>query len=218
MIRFPFCPLPPAHRARAPHAAPRSRPAKILQPCRKDTTNAAYFDYQRERIYLRSSEAIRQAQRHTRRRKQRRLRATKRLSVTGRTCSTCKRKGLPEIGQKVFVKQAFDLRITPAGILRRVTEYQTKRLWCADCRRAFLPHGFRRMDPFRHSLKSWVTYMHVAHQLSLPKLRSLLDELFEIEIATNYVHMIKAMMARHYRRAYNELQKSLIARKIDPGR
>jgi len=112
---------------------------------------------------------------------------------------------------KVFKKQAFDLIMRPSGVMRRVIEYRAVRTKCKHCKLAFLPQKYKRLDAYRHGLKSWVIYQHVEHLVSLTKLIALCQEFFHIHLHLNYVCMIKAIMADRYRPTFKLLMQRLLA-------
>ena len=114
----------------------------------------------------------------------------KRLTI--RKCPNCGGRSLEGIEGKVFKKQVFDLVMRPSGVTREVIEYSAVRTKCTQCGRVSLPDKYRRIDAYRHGLKSWVMYQHVEHLVSLTRLVAMCDEFFHIPLHLNYVCMIKA--------------------------
>jgi predicted RecB family nuclease len=172
---------------------------------------AAYFDYQRDRIYIRTNDRLRQLHRQTNRLKNRKYRSSHHFQVTSKKCPNCGTRRLKETGRREFVKQAFDLKHTSTGLNRRIFEYRAKRFRCLSCKRVLLPPQFKRIDPVRHSVKGWAMYQHVTHQVSFPKVNIMLREFFDIHMELSYVHLIKAMLARFYQPTYKGILQRLLA-------
>jgi predicted RecB family nuclease len=172
---------------------------------------AAYFDYQRDRIYIRTNDRLRQLHRQTNRQKNRKYRPSQHFQITCKKCPNCGSHRLTETGRREFKKQVFDLKRTSSGLNRRIIEYCAKRFYCLSCKRMFLPPQFKRIDPVRHSVKGWTMYQHVTHQVSFPKVDTMLREFFGIHMAQSYVHLMKAMLARFYRPTYRGILQRLLA-------
>ena len=54
-------------------------------------------------------------------------------------------------------------------------------------------------------------YQHVTHQVSFPKVNTMLREFFGIHMNQSYVHLMKAMLARFYRPTYRGILRRLLA-------
>ena len=172
----------------------------------------AYFDYQHDRVYLRGKTS-RPKRRHARPwpRKKRWLRPNLQIEITSTKCPQCKCSHLTRLRSRVFKKQAFDLVMRPSGVIRRIIEYTAEQKKCAQCHRQFLPTKYRRVDTYRHGLKSWVMYQHVEHLVSLTRLIALCEEFFHIHLHMNYVCMMKDIMAERYRPTFKLLMRRLLA-------
>ena len=136
----------------------------------------AYFDYQRERVFVRSSRVIRKHWGRKTKSTRNKFRATRRFKIIDKKCPAC---GSVEIDSEVKiprseascpiprVKRSFDLVLTPSGVKRRVIEYRSSLHRCMKYKHVFVPERHLRLDKRGHGLKSWAMYQHVAHRLSL---------------------------------------------------
>jgi predicted RecB family nuclease len=180
----------------------------------------SYFDYQRQRVYIRTSKVLRKARSSCGKRVNRKLRASKHIVIEGRSCPHCKSEAIVPIPRSSHEikdprrKRAFDLVFTPAGVRRRVIECRTIPYRCQQCGTAFLPERYERLDKHFHGLKSWAMYQHVAQDMSLPKIEAMLMELFGLHVRYAEIHMFKALMARHYHAGYNKLLKKLLTGRV----
>ena len=105
-------------------------------PAFEQVNKAARWDYQRGRIYTRSSSQIRRVA-HQQRSKQRRLMAlNKVVAVADRSiCPDCGSKGSRHL--KITKRVSHDLFFGKAGIKRWVVEYTFRYHWCTQCKSRF---------------------------------------------------------------------------------
>jgi predicted RecB family nuclease len=175
----------------------------------------AYFDYQRQRVYVRTNRALRKNVARTKGRVNRKLRVSKEVFVEARRCPRC-RSEVIEIatGDRAPLwptagKRAFDLVITPAGIKRRVIRCRTRPYLCSDCGAVFVPERYERLDKHFHGLKSWAMNMHIGHRIGLAVVEAMLRDQFGLHVDRVEIHMFKSLLARYYRPTYRQLLKSL---------
>jgi predicted RecB family nuclease len=190
-----------------------SRPAFVLQDF-DEIHRWAYFDYQRERIFLRTSEPIRKACQHLRKQKKTpRLPVNREVEIESGTCPYCKGNRIGRFSREPHSKLAYDLKFTKGGIRRQVIRYTTVRYLCRDCERSFLPEQYKRRDKHLHGLKSWAMYQHVVHRTSFHHLETMFEDCFGLRVGQWEAHMLKALMANRYR----ETVKRILARIVAGG-
>ena len=169
----------------------------------------SYFDYQQQRVHIRSGAPSRRSVVVTKR-KLGKPRISQRLRLTARKCPECGSGSIFEYGRFTSKKLVYDLRFTVSGVKRRLLECQARAYRCRDCSKGFLPRRFKRLDRFSHSLKSWAMYMHVVHDVSLPKLETMFGDLFALKIDHPRIYRFKVMMASYH----SETAKGILARLV----
>jgi predicted RecB family nuclease len=189
---------------------------KFVHPDFEHINNCAYFDYQRERVYVRSSRVLRRREAKRGGHCNRRLRVTRRLQIESSRCPTCGSKAVVEAtGKQVKcwkprVKRAFDLVFTQGGMRRKVIESQASVHECLSCGTAFVPERHERLDKHFHGLKSWAMYQHIAHRLSFGTIESMLEEVFGLRVYSPEFIMFKSLMARYYQPTYRRLLRKIL--------
>ncbi|MFC1635424.1 TM0106 family RecB-like putative nuclease, partial [Planctomycetota bacterium] len=178
----------------------------------------AYFDYQRERVYVRTSKTLRKRKRKKRTGHNRNgtLRVTKRVEIAASRCPCCKSMDLARKvrGTKAGVrrpirKRAFDLVVSPSGIKRKIIEYTSSVHHCRQCGHYFVPDRYARVAKHLHGLRSWAMYLHLAHRTSFGALETMCGDLFGIYVSDPDMLMFKALMAHYYRPTYRALLKMI---------
>lgn len=176
----------------------------------------SYFDYQRERVFLRTSKTLKRTRPKRRKNARSTLRAAKTFHLIDTNCPSCGGKVVDRIHTgKVGCgfprrKRAFDLVLTSTGIKRAVYDFSTSVHRCLECGITFVPERHVRLDTHFHGLKSWVAYQHVEHRASLGMLQTMLEEFFGLRLRVYEIHMFKSFMARLYRRTWRLILQKIL--------
>jgi uncharacterized protein YprB with RNaseH-like and TPR domain len=171
----------------------------------------AYFDYQQQRVFIRSSKTLRKHLRKRGGHHNRKLRVNRRVNVTATRCPKCKRDNLRTLsqresaGMRVRSKRSLDLVVTSTGMHRRVTECTPVAYRCDACGHRFKPERYHRVATHGHALMSWSMHAHIAHHLSYGTIEDLLREFFGLSVNDTEIHMFKGLLARRYRETYDGL-------------
>jgi predicted RecB family nuclease len=195
-------------------------PVRFFHPEFAYITKCSYFDYQRQRVYIRTHPLQKRARVHRGKKVNRKVRAGSRLVIHAKKCPHCKSNDvvqIPRSSRKIKdprSKRAFDLVFMSAGVRRRVIQCRTVPYRCLECGKAFLPEQYERLDKHFHGLKSWSMYHHVAHGASFPTIEAMLMEFFGLRVSGQEIHMFKSLLARYYRATYKKLLKRLLAGKV----
>jgi predicted RecB family nuclease len=164
----------------------------------------AYFDYQREKVFLRTSKVVKRAC-VMHRKKWTGLRATREVESSDDACPNCGGMRLARLPQRTRGKVAYDLELTRGGIRRRVILCRAFWHWCEDCQTRFPPERHRRRDKHLHGLKSWAMYQHVAHRVNFAHLHGMLEDCFGLRVSRSELHGIRALMANRYRKTCDRI-------------
>jgi predicted RecB family nuclease len=160
----------------------------------------AWFDYQREKVFLRTSKAVRHAcQRHPTRRKRAKPPANKQTAIRSAKRPFCKGTRIERLTKSTHAKLAYDLKFTAGGVRRQVIRCVAALHRCEACGRTFLPKKYKRLDIHLHGLKSWAMYQHVVHRVSLQHLERMFEDCFGLRVCLRQLHRITSLLARRYR-------------------
>ena len=177
----------------------------------------AYFDYQRERVFVRANAKLRRRRQKREKSPNRSVRTSLRVQVVSTICPRCGGKELVNGVRKAVrtqeprLKRAFDLVWTPGGIRRRVIVCRTTVHRCLTCGEEFVPEHHQRLDRHFHGLKSWAMYLHVAHRLSLQTISTMLEDCFGLRVHATEMQDLKGLMARHYGGTWRGLLQKILA-------
>jgi predicted RecB family nuclease len=172
----------------------------------------AYFDYQREKVFVRTNDVVRRACRGAgKRRRGFKLPPSREVKLVAGVCPRCKGSRLSQHSRAVLSKLAYDLKFTAGGIRRQVVRCTTVKHECLDCGLTFLPKAYTRRDKHLHGLKSWAVYQLVVHRSSLHQIGLLFEDCFGLRVGVMEVLAIRMLMARRYRRTQEHILGRLVA-------
>ena len=164
-----------------------------------DTINkAAYWDYQREKVYVKSNGNVKSAFRCASRRVQS-VRPNKTIeSSRARFCSKCG--GASRIyhhakGQKTVL----DLKFTSHGIKRWVVRYKFYRYYCQNCKMTFnSPNRNWTRSKFGPEIKAYALYQNIDLRLSQEAVDRSMKKLFGLPVALGTTNNFKEEAAEKY--------------------
>ena len=171
---------------------------------------AAYWDYQRERIYVRTVPRLRRTS-------QKRIAMHRSLPVNKTVlCSapqSCPRCGATKFyGHGKGTKTVYDLRFSAGGVRRWVTRYHFHRYKCEACHFTFLPPN-RPWTRSRYGpgILAYAIYHSIGMRMSLEGVYESLNRLFGLDLAPGTINELKAKAARAYQDTYERLTAKIVS-------
>jgi hypothetical protein len=182
----------------------------FVLPDLEHINSCAYFDYQREKVLLRTSGAVRKP-RSRRKDRRRRVRVNRTIKIRSNKCPLCGGSEIVRVNGKVHTKLAYDLKLTESGINRQVIACTCVLHECKECRKRFLPARYKRRAKHFHDLKSWAMYQHIGHRISFQRLEEIFSECFGLHVHFEEIHNFKRIMAFHYQKTYRQILSNLLS-------
>jgi transposase len=174
---------------------------------------AAYWHYQRERVYVKS-----QANYARKRERQSRPRSllipnTTIEGLRASRCPACKSKFIYRHGKRCKIE--VDLRFMRHGIKRWVTRYVVHRYRCQSCRSTFYPRDRRwPTGKYGRALAAYTVYQNIELGLPQSRVASSVRQLFGLDISRNTANQFKAATAQRYAHLYDSLLKKLCSGRL----
>ena len=170
--------------------------------------NAAYWDYQRERVYVKSNVSLKRALTRS---------PMSRTAFSPNKTIECPRpRNCPKCGSAKFFKHTkysktvCDLKFMRHGLKRWITRYRFHRYQCQSCGAVFQPEetcwGKRK---FGSEITAYAIYLVIELRLPQMHVASKLNRLFGFNLDTSSIGRFKATAAANYKETYNTLLKGL---------
>jgi len=164
----------------------------------------AYFDYQREKVFVRTNKNLRNVKKSGRFQESRSYKINKKfITPIRRECPHCKGK-LYRNGDG-YIRTIYDLKFSNSGIRRWVTTYETIGMRCFPCRKLMTFGSYKGMPKYGHNLISWVNYQNIVSHQPFYRIQHILDDLFGLSIAGTTLQRFKSIAAEYYQVTYHKI-------------
>jgi predicted RecB family nuclease len=175
--------------------------------------NAAYWDYQRERVYVKSNVNLKRSL--TRPQKSRKVLSPNKTIECPRPGNCPKCASAKFFKHAKYTKTVFDLKFMRHGIKRWITRYAFHRYQCQGCRTIFQPEETCwGKGKFGSMLTAYSLYLNI--ELRVPQLHvaSKLNRLFGFQLGSTNIGNFKAGAAENYKGTYNTLLSRLCSGRL----
>ena len=177
----------------------------------KKISSCAYFDYQREKVFVRSNKSFTKKNKLKKKRTRFLNQPNKFVEIECTECPRCgrTRKGIKKCHE--IQKDIIDLNFSSNGVRKRVTRYSSWRYMCNKCYREFnsqrWPTGRKR---YGHQLMSWCVYNNIARKQKMLQVYQGLSDLFGLRMPSECLYRFKTYMANHYKKTYEEILAEIL--------
>ena len=166
-------------------------------PAFEEINSAAYWDYQRNKVYVRSSPRLKAVTTEIRSRLAKSLPINKVIDIEDQRpecCPRCAAKLIYRYGKLSSIQ--YDIRFGEASLKRWVVKYSFHRFICWTCRNAFQQHFAKpRYGP---GLQAYLLYQFIELRMSQRAAAQNLKQLFGFFISGGAVNQIKVNAAKYY--------------------
>jgi predicted RecB family nuclease len=185
--------------------------ADFLLPEFKAINEAAYWDYQRNRVYIRT-DGLSKLYRRKRARKNQVLpnRVEHVQDPRPESCPHCEATLIYKWG--TLSQTIYDLRFTTTGVKRWAVRYVFQRFICWQCRRPF--QFYRQKPKYGTALFAYVLYQLFEMGVSQSAIAASLSRLFGLPFSRGGVNHLKETAAAKYRAAYDDILRRIVSGKL----
>jgi len=176
----------------------------------KEIAKCAYFDYQRERIYVRTHPHFKVINKKHRKFRRATFRINKVSAIESQRCPECQSKKI-EKGKKMS-HDLIDLKFFNGGIKKWITRFVSWRYRCVKCEHQFSSE--KRLpipQKYGHGLMSWCVYSNITCGLNLSRAWKSIEDVFGLVIPPDKVYRWKGYIAVLYESLCSEILQSVLA-------
>jgi predicted RecB family nuclease len=172
----------------------------------------AYFDYQRQHIFLRTERKVYTAISKAKQTSKQYNRIDKQINLFPDKCDKCNNKDIKII--RSSKKPQIDLVFMKSGIKKQVIEYQGGAYFCKKCKKNFMVEDMRRLPTYGHNLMLWSVNQKIQYKLSSESIVNVLKDSFSIKSSATQMTRFKEIIATKYEETYNEIIKKMNQSKL----
>jgi predicted RecB family nuclease len=178
----------------------RFGPLQYVAPDFKAINEAAYWDYQRNKVYVRTNDRLKRIS-------QRKVNISNGPPVNKSiwakenrpsVCPKCNSTRFYPNGR--FSSVVYDLRFSSAGVKRWVVRHHFKRYQCRSCKNGY--NELPRQERFGRHLKAYVLYQIIELRVSQHAVGRNLGALFALQMSATSVNCIKISATKQYQATY----------------
>ena len=173
----------------------------------------AYFDYQRDKVYIRTNKNFRKINHRFKKQKNTPLKPNKVIEIHAKKCKSCQSKKISP--QKEIRKQEIDLKFFKGGVKKWVIEYISWKYKCNKCQIEFIPDNVPdQRKKHGHGLMSWCVYHNIIAGQNILKIRRSLADVFDLHISRPAIYRFKSYIANHLKPLEEQIIKNIIKGEI----
>ncbi|MCA1628789.1 MAG: IS66 family transposase [Acidobacteria bacterium] len=175
---------------------------------------SAYWNYQRDKIYVRSNPRLKQITKKSPVRRQRWLPANTVINCPApEYCPECLSTSLYKHG--TFRKIVYDLKFSRTGVKRWVVRYQFHRYICRTCAATFNAQP-QNQTKSKHGLNLLTHIIYQLVELKIPQgtIAHSLNQLFDLRLGRNAVIKQKTRAAEIYQVTYERILKRILSGRL----
>jgi predicted RecB family nuclease len=169
----------------------------------------AYFDHQRDKVFVRTNPRLRAVNQRRRRARRPALPINKVVELPCERCLSCNSRKLFQIGS--ITQQIIDLRYFRDGVKRWVTKYMSWQYRCTKCGAVFAHPDFPQVTTkYGRGLVSWCIYQNIVGGQNMHRVGKVLAEVFKLSLPTGLLYRFKTAVAEHYRATYARILEEIL--------
>lgn len=175
----------------------------------KRVARCAYFDYQREKVYVRTHPHFKVVNKKYRKNTRASAGVNKVESIESHRCPQCKSKKI--VKAKQMSHDVIDLKFFKSGMKRWITRVLSWRYSCSKCGNSFRSEE-RPPNPtkYGHGLMSWFVYSNVACGMNMLRAEKSLGDLFGLVLPKSEGYRSKRYLMNLYQPLYAEILQSIL--------
>jgi predicted RecB family nuclease len=179
-------------------------------------SKSAYFDYQRERVFVRTDAVIKKIQSHKGKRGWSRTKNCEPniiRKLAAKECSNCQSHDLAKL--TTVSKQIIDLKFEKSAVIRWVTQLNAYQYVCRACTYKFVPEQYKKVKSrYGHNLISWTIYQNIFNKQSCRQIGLNFQELFDFNLPKTIIHEFRDYLYDYYQPTYDQLLQYILASKV----
>jgi len=168
-----------------------------------------YFDYQREKVFVKTYRYLHEIAGHHRKRQRRSVRPSRVVDLVCKKCPACGAKNLQRTACQC--QHSLDLKFTKSGVKRAITRFRCWSYRCPSCMAIVKARPrFATQQTYGHSLMSWCVYFNVVSGLNMLKVQKCLKDVFDLSVHNGQLYRFKQYATARYTSLDEELLRSIV--------
>lgn len=180
----------------------------------KHVNNCAYFDYQREKVFIRTAPHIKALKKKNQYQCHKKpTQPNKVVDIEVAKCLLCRSRRIESL--KDMKHDVIDLKFSKGGIRKCITRFVSHRYKCLNCNKMFSSEE-RSPNPLRygHGLDSWCVYLNNVCGLNFSRIKKSLGDSFGLFLPDEPLYRAKCRIKEFYNLLYAEILQAILAEPV----
>ena len=180
---------------------------------------SSYFDYQRERVFVRTNKKLRKVIKKEADKKH--FPIDKKTELTALRCPKCKSYGLLKNTDKQKAKSILDLKFSKHGVKKWIILYSAHKyacpkpsIFCDYAPSGFYPKKYDQLQRHGYALKVFCVYEYVLNKNSLKGIQQYINDLFGFYVRFSDIARMKSQLSKYYKSTYQQIIKRMVKSKV----
>jgi predicted RecB family nuclease len=185
------------------------RPREYALEDFKHVVRCSYFDYQREKVFIRTHKHFKTINKRHRKLRRTSTRPNRVVTLCCQKCPRCKKK---MIEKKNRMSHALiDLKFSPSGVKKWITRFDAWQYECLKCKLRFSSEK-RTPNPqkYGHGLMSWCVYINSVYGVNVYRILRILGDVFGLFLYDQVLYRLKRTLAQNYQSLSEEILQSVL--------
>jgi predicted RecB family nuclease len=178
----------------------------------KKVAKCAYFDYQREKVFVRTDPHFKVINKKHRRYNRTSFRINKVYSIESQRCPRCNSRNIQK-GRQIS-HDLVDLKFFKSGVKKWITRTVSWKYSCSKCKHAFSSAEPLDRHKFGHGLLSWCVYSNVGCGLNMGRVERSLEDVFGLTFNQSQFFRSKRYIMALYQPLCEEILESILASQV----
>lgn len=180
----------------------------------KYVAKCAYFDYQREKVFVRTHRQFRIINKRHRKLKRTKIHPNSVIYIGCKRCPRCRKKSIEQIKQRS--RLLIDLKFSRTGAKKWITKFCSYQYKCLKCGHLFSSEARSRGGQYRygHALISWCVYSNAFCGMNMNRTRITLGDMFDIFVDESRMIRARHSIVAEYEGLYSSIHQSILQEKV----
>ena len=177
---------------------------------------SAHFDYQRERVHVRTNTYLKKYYaKSTPQENRRKYKYTGTPNVSlppskKELCPHCNK--VSRRTSKALSKSVIDIKFSKSGVKRWIIQFNSYYYYCYRCKKSFIPKWYKDIErKYGHNLMAWTMYQHVVKGQSFRQISTDLTELFNLKVEKSNTHIFKSYIMDYYQETFESIGRKILS-------
>jgi predicted RecB family nuclease len=175
----------------------------------KHVVQCSYFDYQREKVFIRTHQHFKTINKRHRKLGRTNTRPNRVVTLCCERCPRCGKKMIEK--KKGMSHDLIDLKFSKSGVKKWITRFDAWQYQCLKCNQRFSSEK-RTPNPqkYGHGLLSWCVYINSVCGVNVYRILRTLGDVFGVFIYDQVLYRLKHTLAQNYQSLSDEIHQSVL--------